>query len=115
MTNDTTPSFRFSTQLGANCRIGKTNVNWTSMGSIRDCSSTGGISHTCTVTTQDELVFSNDIVYFGCKNVAYNNQSITAAQMNLTGLGDTSSNAIELGIRASEVWPGASIYTNQKV
>lgn len=113
-TADTTPTFRLSTDIDSYCRIGKTNSNWTSMGGSRNCSSTGSKSHNCTLTVQDELIFSNDIVYLSCKNINSNGQSTSSAQMNITGLGDTSNNAIDLGISSSEGSSGI-VYDDQKV
>lgn len=119
-TNDTTPTFTFSTNVAANCRVGDDDQNYSTMGSSRNCASGDGTtSHTCTLTVQDELVANPDYVFFGCQNAGDNSESALsssgALEVELTNLGDTIGNAIDSGIQNSLVWPGATVYNNQQV
>ena len=119
-TTDTTPTFIFDTDVNSNCRIADEDLNHTGMGSSRNCTSGAGTKdHTCTLTVQDELVFPTDYVYIGCENSDNNAQGINstsgALEMQLTDLINTSINAIDDGIQASAIWPGATVYNNQQV
>lgn len=115
-TSDTTPTFTLDTNINGNCRIGDENITYSAMGSSRDCASgQGTTSHTCTLTTQDELIYTTDYVYVVCLNIAENNEASIELEMNITYLGNTSSHAIDTGIQSSEIWPGATIYEDQQV
>ena len=116
-TSDTTPTFKLNTSVSANCRISDESLSYTAMGDSRNCTSGQGTgSHTCTLTVQDELIFSPDYVYVTCINIyntsATNTENLT---ISLTNLGDTTLNAIDQGIQASAIWPEATVYSNQKV
>ncbi len=116
-TSDTTPTFALNTDVNANCRIGDENQNYTTLGATRDCA--GGqasTTHTCTLTTQDELVASTDAVYVSCASTSNDDlTNTTELIMDITSLAGTVEDAIDLGIQTSTIWPGATIYTNQKV
>jgi hypothetical protein len=118
-TSDTTPTFRFSTDIESNCRISDENQNYTSMGSSRDCA-TGDrtMGHICTLTSQDELFYSNSNVYISCENIDNYNQTWDASvslQMEITNLVANRTLALDNGIHKSSIWPGATIYSDQQV
>lgn len=111
---DTTPTFTFNTDINSECRIGGEDQNFTTMGASRDCGTTGVQSHICTLTVQDELISSTDYVYIGC--TAENSTSSSGAlEMDIQNLSSTVADGIDLGIQTSKIWPGATIYTDQKV
>lgn len=116
-TSDTTPTFSITTNDNANCRIGDTNENFTTMGSSRDCSTTGTSSHVCTLTVQDELVFSTDYVYIACENLNNKEGANATAMltMQIDNLAQNSTNHIDIGIKNSVIWPGATIYSDQAI
>lgn len=118
-TSDTTPTFDISTDTNAYCRIGDENQNYTDMGGSRNCTGGGGTtSHVCTLTVQDDLVNSDDIVYISCASKETLNQTSNATvalQMNITGLETNKTVALDLGIQDSVIWPGATIYSDQQV
>mgnify|MGYP001566325514 CR=1 FL=1 len=118
-TSDTTPTFRFTTNLGSYCRIGDEDQNYTTMGAIRECGTTGSFTHVCSLNVIDELIASTDYVYLSCKNAGTNEESAAsqsgALQMEITSLSGTIADAIDAGIQRSRIWPGATIYTNQQV
>lgn len=117
ITSDTTPTFNFTSNITANCRISNKNLAYQSMNSSRDC--TGGegtLSHVCTLTAQDELTTPAAYVYAACIATGNpgNNASVTLL-MTITNLFENSTAAIEQGIRDSVIGTGATIYTNQQV
>ncbi len=116
-TDDTTPTFKFITGTNMSCRIGDTNTTHTLMGASRDCNSGQNVtSHTCTLTAQDALVNYNSSVYINCLNgvdSTNNTEQLYMLISDLEILNDTE--AIQQGIENSVVWPGAVVYTNQKV
>ncbi len=119
-TADTTPTFSFTTTtINAQCRSGDEDQNYTTMGASRDCGTTGGINHICSLPVQDELIASTDYVYISCQNAGTGEQSAAsssgALQMEITSLSGTIADAIDAGIQQSSIWPGATIYTNQQV
>ncbi len=63
---DSTPTVTFTTDVAANCAIGITNINYTTMGSSRNCSATGATSHTCTVIAGDARPLGYSNVYASC-------------------------------------------------
>jgi len=66
-TNDTTPTFTFTTDINANCRIGRVNVNHTAAGVSRDCSGgQAGTAHTCTVIASDALPPTTQTNFLSC-------------------------------------------------
>ncbi|HIH10615.1 TPA: hypothetical protein HA241_00315 [Candidatus Woesearchaeota archaeon] len=113
-TADTTPTFALSTDISSNCRIGKTNQSYSDFGDSRNCTGMGTTSHTCTLTSQDELTLATDYVWISCANpsdVAKWNSS-GALQMEITSIG---SSALDLGIQASVLGLGATVYNDQQV
>ncbi|MDP3734550.1 MAG: discoidin domain-containing protein [Nanoarchaeota archaeon] len=118
-TSDTTPTFKFNTDVNAHCRIGPSNINWTTMGSAKNCTSGGGAqNHTCTLITDDEVSTSSPTLYISCSdNVGTETISNSSAKlpMDITSLSSTISDALDQGIQTSLVWPGATIYNNQQV
>ncbi len=116
-TSDTTPTFTFNTDIQSNCRIGNTNLNYTEMGSERDCDGPDE-NHTCTLNVDDELIYQDSYVYISCANPNNDNQTEEASielQMNITDLAMNYSMAILAGIQQSIIWPGASTYIDKEV
>lgn len=118
-TADTTPTFSITTDLNANCRIEDVNSNYTTMGGSTNqtCSGSGTKAHTCTLASVDELIDSTDDVFISCASLG-NGETSNATKvlhMNITGLVENRSKAIETGIKNSVIWPGATIYSNQQV
>ena len=115
-TTDTTPTFTISTDINANCRVGDLQQNYSVMGSARNCATTGTTSHICSLRVDDELVTSTDYMYVSCARTDDEQSSSTSElQIELTGLDNTTSNAIDIGIQHSSVWPAATIYSDQPV
>ncbi len=113
-TSDTTPSFAFDTNVQSNCRVGDENQDYPTMGVSRNCTSGDGTtSHTCTLTAQDTLTTATDYVYLACSNTLNANSSTTELEIDLSLLSD--GDEIDDGIQTSLIWPGAAVYTNQKV
>jgi len=65
-TTDSTPTITVDTSGDVDCRIGKTDVNWLMMGDTRNCSTTGGTSHICTLNETDSLSSGNQFIYINC-------------------------------------------------
>ena len=118
-TSDTTPTFKFDTDVNANCRIADENLNYTTMGASRNCTiGDGNVSHSCILTVDDELIYSTDYVYISCENSFDNNQTSNASvelEMEITDLEDNATSAIQRGIEDSSIWPEATVYSNQQV
>lgn len=118
-TADTTPTFKFNTDVSANCRIDDADLNYSAMGNSRDCSGSGTNNHTCTLKPEDELIFPTDYVYFGCQNSVSWNESLLstsgALQVGVENLSMTTLDALDSGIQHSLIWPGATVYTDQQV
>ncbi|MBS3105413.1 hypothetical protein J4234_04100 [Candidatus Woesearchaeota archaeon] len=111
-TSDTTPTLYFNTSESAFCAIGTNNTNYTTMGSLRNCTSgEGAIEHACTLIDADELVYEDSIVYSSCKDASGNmNTSSTSGALNLTvtGLEAAGRTSIGIGIQNALL----SSYTN---
>jgi hypothetical protein len=117
-TSDTTPTFKFQTDSNANCRIGVTDGNYSSLGSARNCTSGDGTtSHTCTLKAGDALPLGDGYVYIACQNAATLAESTASSSGGLLiqGVAVTDGDAIDYGIQNSAVWPGATVYSNQQV
>jgi len=115
-TNDTTPTFTFTTSDVASCRIADMNWNYTIMGSSRDCAGgQGTTSHTCTLTAQDELNAPTSYVHIGCSDGDTRYANSGALEMELTSFVNNASAAIDIGIQNSIVWPQATVYNDQQV
>jgi hypothetical protein len=116
-TSDTTPTFSLLTDIKANCSISDQNLSYANMGSSRTCS-TGQktTKHICTLPVSDELKYQQDYVYVSCANSINSSAYMTTRlEMDITGLGDTSTTALIDGVQNSIIWPGAMIYQNQKI
>lgn len=114
-TSDTTPTFAFETDVRANCRIGNMNLNFSSMGSSRDCQTTGQEYHVCSLTVDDELLTPDPILYVTCQNYYSVNETNISLQMNITDLDANSTRALQRGIEASSIYPDMTVYDNQQV
>ncbi|MBU0757620.1 MAG: LamG domain-containing protein [Nanoarchaeota archaeon] len=115
-TFDTTPSFNFKTNVSAYCRIGDTDINFSEMGTARNCTDTGATNHTCTLISDDELQYSNSSVYLRCIN--YWNSSLETGvtlNMSITLLEINATKRIQVGIDNSVIGSGAMVYTDQQV
>lgn len=76
-TTDTTPTIKFTTDEDANCRIGKTDSNYTALGTTRNCTTTGSTSHVCTLISGDALSGGAQNIYVGCADLI-GNENITS-------------------------------------
>jgi|GEM_PF-4152966 len=117
--SDTTPTFRFDTNVYANCRIGLTNVNYTTMGVNRTCTSGEGSAtgHVCTLNASiDTFPDEDDTLYITCKH-AYVGDALwnSTGPLVIMGLASTPEIAIDYGIQGSVIWPQATVYQNQQV
>ncbi len=117
-TADTTPTLYFNTTESAFCAIGRTNVNYTNMGSSRNCTSGEGTTeHACTLTGQDELVYEDSNVSLGCKDASGNeNRTSTSGGLSLTitGLEAAGDASLGLGVQ-NALLSGYTNYTSQQV
>jgi len=125
-TEDTTPTFRFNTSENAWCAIGVSDVNYTTMGSSRNCTSGEGTEgHICTLTTQDRFdnVGENNL-YISCKDSSGNEGNVSDTsksnsgkiRMEIQGAGEASGDdRIEIGIDTSEIAGIADKYSEQQV
>lgn len=123
-TEDTTPTFNVTTNENADCRIGTTDQNYTAMGASRDCTTTGGASHTCTLTVQDRFIsVGENYLYISCKDGSGNEGNLSdhsksnsgKIRMEIKGASETpGDNAIQIGIEASEIWP-CTVYSEQRL
>jgi hypothetical protein len=118
-TDDTTPTFTFNTDIQAACRIDNDDLNYTTMGSTRNCTTGDGTtSHLCTLNPSDELTTANSYIYIACNNFFTGNESnksTASLLMDITSLSTNASRAIQEGIEASIIWPGATVYSDQLV
>lgn len=120
-TSNTLPIVSFATNESAFCRIGVTNVNYTSMGVTRNClGGEGTIQHACTLTQQDQLTQQSSFIYLSCKNANNNeNPASTSGALALTITGLVADEpqgvaAIETGISNALV-SGYTVHSNQKI
>jgi len=69
-TEDPTPTIRFNTDINADCRIGLTDDNFTTLNSSRDCTTTGAKSQVCTLIDMDSIDYDDGEVdvYLGCRS-----------------------------------------------
>jgi hypothetical protein len=116
-TSDTTPSFSLKTDISAYCRIGVSNLNYTDMGTWRNCTGGGSTFHTCTLGSQDELVYEDSYVYFGCASTnGLENLTSTsgAVKLTITGLEAAGDSAIGAGVQ-NALLSGYTNYTSQQI
>ncbi len=118
-THDTTPTFTFTTDVNANCRIGNVNFSYSNMGDARNCTEgQGAKSHTCTLPVSDGLSTSSAYVYIGCASSTSGEEGDNASVsllMDITNLEVNNTLAIQYGVQASSIWPSATLYDNQQV
>ncbi|MFH2028563.1 MAG: LamG-like jellyroll fold domain-containing protein [Nanoarchaeota archaeon] len=116
-TYDTTPTFSFTTDEKAYCRIGDEDQNYTTMGDSRNCSTgEGNTSHVCSIIVEDELYIPTDYAYIACTD-ANGNENITSSKillMDITDLETNTSKAIDLGIQSSTIWP-TTVHNSQQI
>ena len=116
-TIDTTPTFWVTTNASAYCRIGITDSNYTDLGANRNCTSSG-LSHTCTIITDDELHEENSLLYIGCQSLEglENRTSTNGAFRVYIGPGDYETlGRIALESAAATTLTGYTLYANQKL
>lgn len=95
--SDTTPTFSFTSDETANCRVSNLNSNFTIMNSSRDCATTGTTSHICSLNSIDAMTsFPTDYVYIACED-SLNNENATSStpdglEMDYTALVTTVNN-----------------------
>ena len=117
-TPDTTPTLYFNTSENAFCAIGRTNVNYTDMGSSRNCTSGEGTTeHACTLTGQDELVYEDSNVSLSCKDASGNeNRTSTSGGLSLTVTGMEVAGDTSIGVGGQNaLLSGYTNYTSQQV
>ncbi|MFH2028572.1 MAG: hypothetical protein ABIJ08_05510 [Nanoarchaeota archaeon] len=116
-TYDTTPTFSFTTDENAYCRISDEDQNYTTMGNSRNCSTgEGTTTHTCTISVEDELYIPTDYAYVACTD-ANGNENITSSKallMDITDLETNTSKAIDLGIQSSTIW-STTVHNSQQI
>ena len=72
-TTNSTPTVTFDTNLDAFCAIGVSDLNYTAMvngNPARNCTTTGGLSHVCTLPIGDNLSLGPSNLYIGCENLS---------------------------------------------
>jgi len=96
------PSFYFETDVNANCRIASTNINYTAMGSSKNCyQGQGENTHTCILT--DELDSVVDYVYAACQNSISSNENSTTFLMDIIAPQITAINCTSCNIPNGDV------------
>lgn len=84
-TTDITPTFNFSTDINANCRYSNNlTANYTEMGSSRNCTTTGALSHICTLISADALSVGLVNTSAVCQRDDALNESTTFFEMNIS-------------------------------
>jgi hypothetical protein len=87
-TYDTTPTITFDTNMAAHCRISNSSMNWTTAGAARNCTTTGGTSHTCTLAAVDGIKegMSYQSLYAACIDTTYmyESASSTSGSLNIS-------------------------------
>jgi len=118
-TNDTTPTFAIETDRNAICAIDNEDLDYMTMITediLRNCSTTDGVNHVCTLQPSDGLIINETTgnAYIACKN-SYGIEKSDALTIALTEIEATGEEAIETGIKQSNIGATATIYTNQQV
>jgi hypothetical protein len=115
-TADTTPTFKFETNISAYCRMSAINQSFLSMNSSDDCQTTGGLNHTCSLSPSHELTLPSTSVYVACANIwNTSSESVVEFEMNITGLDTNATNQILYGIEDSSIYASMDVYENQQV
>jgi hypothetical protein len=87
LTNDTTPTFTFTTNVQAKCRFDNENLSYVLMSSAYQC--IGGedtTSHTCILNSANALTNQNQYLYLACNSTFGNLTNTTSLLTNLTVL-----------------------------
>lgn len=117
-TGDTLPTVEITTDEDAFCAIGVSNSNFTNLGVSRNCTGGGGTtSLTCTLTSQDQLVYEDSFLYIGCRDSRNNeNASSTsgALSVTVTGLEAASDTALGVGVQ-NALLSGYTNHTSQQI
>lgn len=118
VTNDTTPTTYFVTNKNAFCGVGISNLNYTALGSSRNCTGGEGTTeHTCTIIPQDELTQPNSFIYLSCKDNNGNQNSTSssgALALSIQAKETGAVQAIGTGIQ-NALLNGYINYTNQQI
>ncbi len=100
VTNDTTPTTSWNTDVNSMCRCGSENQNYTEMGNLRNASTTGFTSHVCTIQPFDVLTDTVSVnpIYFACAANTGGLLNQTSFNIDISGL---AGNATGSGIPTS--------------
>ncbi len=117
VTDDTTPTFNFTTTVSANCSISNVGTNYSTMSSSEKCSTgEGTITHTCTLSSADEITYWNQTIYAACINAINASAAVSVSlPMYITSLDTNATRYIVNGIGDSVIGAAARIYQNQQV
>lgn len=119
-TSDTTPTVYIETNENAYCAIGVSDLSYTHMGALRNCTAGGGTNTiTCTLNPVDELTEETSFLYIGCKDLLGNEPlASTSGSLKVSlASGDLETggrNSIEAGIQHA-LGSGYTVYTDQRI
>ena len=120
-TSDTTPTVGFTTNEFAWCAIGTQDINfsnYTTLGINRNCTiGQGTQSHTCTLVSEDELVYDTSFIYISCEDTNKNQNLISTSgslALSITGLESAGRTSIGLGIQ-NALLSGYTNYTDLQI
>lgn len=117
-TVQTTPNIYFNTSEAANCAIGRTNVNYSAMGSARNCTyGEGAIEHLCTLIEDDILMYEDSLVYLSCKDSSGNQGNASTSgplALTVTGLEAAGDRDIGIGVQ-NALLSNYTNYTSQQI
>jgi hypothetical protein len=118
-TEDETPTFRFSTQGAATCKVWNESKNYSSLAYVPDCQTTGSTAHVCSFPAENLLRDGIHTLYASCRSGLSEINNFTAFPSNKFNVTINkivnASLAMQRGINGSVIWPGATIYDNQPV
>jgi len=84
---DRTPTISFSTDVNANCRINRSNSNYTQMSATSNCETTGTTAHVCSLGASQAYSYGagNTSLYVGCQDLvgSKENTTSTSGRLNL--------------------------------
>lgn len=105
-TTDTTPTFSFDTDRNATCRVSTLNINFNQMNATRNCTSTGNVSHICTIISNDSIINAgNNNLYASCWNGSQSTQTgalvVSYQNTTLTCDGNANNAKYEYGTTAN--------------
>lgn len=84
-TTDGTPTTTFNTNVAGSCSMSKTSQ--AAYNSSEACSTTGGTTHTCTLNSNNVLVYGVQSIYAMCTQVGINNATSGPLSINMTAGG----------------------------